>query len=131
MQDNGQVNTSYHALDNSMYYKHMTSWLKLFPRDQMHVVNGDNLIANPYEEIHKVEQFLGVGHKITRDHFVFDKKKKYYCMRTKKSDHSCLTKNKGHQHPPIAPSVIKILTEYFQPWNELFYNQINQNFDWQ
>ena len=46
-----EVNTRYDAVGKSMYDVHMRRWLKHFPLEQIHVVNGDRLIRKPWQEL--------------------------------------------------------------------------------
>lgn len=34
-------------------------WLELFPREQLLLVNGDQLIEDPLSQIRRIEDFLG------------------------------------------------------------------------
>lgn len=42
------------AIQISQYAVHVLRWLREFPREQIHIINGDNLIRDPYAEINKV-----------------------------------------------------------------------------
>lgn len=42
-----------------MYHLHMHRWLEVFPREQLLVVNGDQLIEDPVSQLHRIETFLG------------------------------------------------------------------------
>lgn len=37
----------------------MHRWLEVFPREQLLVVNGDQLIEDPVSQLHRIETFLG------------------------------------------------------------------------
>lgn len=115
----------------------MKRWLKHFPRDQIHIVDGDNFIKAPWEETEKVENFLQIPHAINRDSFFFNGTKGYYCGRdvrekgvwTCKKD-KCLSKTKGRPKPPLKTGTEKKLTEFFRSYNALFYQLVNQTFSW-
>ena len=49
------------------YVDHYKRWLEYFPQDQILILNGENFIANPYEEIMKVEKFLNLKPFFQRD----------------------------------------------------------------
>lgn len=53
----------------------------MFNRDQIHIVNGDRLIKEPHVELNKIETFLGLPNQIKASHFVFNKKKNFYCAK--------------------------------------------------
>jgi hypothetical protein len=56
---NGTVNEAYRPLVISMYHLHVNRWLEVFPREQLLVVNGDQLIEDPVAQIKRIESFLG------------------------------------------------------------------------
>ncbi|XP_060065999.1 heparan sulfate glucosamine 3-O-sulfotransferase 1-like [Ylistrum balloti] len=131
---NGKINEGYPGIRPSFYYKHMLRWLKYFPLAQIHIVDGDNLVRNPYEEVHAVEKFLGLPHLITPDRFVFSDKKGFYCMSIDgfngTRQEQCLSRGKGRKHPDIDEGVMEMLTDLFRPLNKQFYKLIGRKFDW-
>lgn len=56
---NGTVNESYRPLAISMYHLHLHRWLEVFPREQLMIVNGDQLIDDPLSQLKRIESFLG------------------------------------------------------------------------
>lgn len=42
-----------------MYHQHVQRWLEVFSRDQLLVVNGDQLIEDPLSQVKRIETFLG------------------------------------------------------------------------
>lgn len=56
---NGTVNESYRPLAISLYHLHVHRWLEVFPREQLLVVNGDQLIEDPVSQLRRIESFLG------------------------------------------------------------------------
>ncbi|XP_033762153.1 heparan sulfate glucosamine 3-O-sulfotransferase 1-like [Pecten maximus] len=125
----GEINREYICIRPSLYHTNLKRWLKYFPLSQIHIVDGENLKRNPYEEIYKVEEFLGLSHQVRREQFVFNATKGFYCFRTS-SVVECLRENKGRQHILINPEVKSRLKRYFLPLNELFFKQIGKRFDW-
>ena len=109
----------------------MKNWLKSFPLQQIHIVDGDQLIADPYTEVIKVEKFLGLRHEITRDKFRFDENKGFFCLNVEAArNNGCLAKTKGNVPPPIREEVLQKLNSYFRPLNMKFFEQIQRKFDW-
>ena len=132
--ENGQLDETYVGLRPSLYYKHLKRWLKSFPMSQIHIIEADEFVTNPYNEVKKVETFLGLPHLISKDRFVFNEKKGFYCMKvdngTEEREEKCLSKGKGRKHPNIDPDVVRKLEAYFKPKNEMFFNLIGRRFDW-
>ncbi|OWF49380.1 heparan sulfate glucosamine 3-O-sulfotransferase 1-like [Mizuhopecten yessoensis] len=132
-QTTGEVDGSEKIIKPSIYYKHLLKWLKYFPLENLHFVDGGNLILNPYEEVKKVERFLGIPHCMTQDKFVFSSTKGFYCVKKNKGrreETKCLPETKGRRHPLIDPVVMRKLKDFFRPWNEKFYRAIGRSFHW-
>uniref|UniRef100_A0A1B0CU05 Sulfotransferase domain-containing protein n=1 Tax=Lutzomyia longipalpis TaxID=7200 RepID=A0A1B0CU05_LUTLO len=68
---NGSINESYEPIRVSQYHRFLPPWLEEFPREQLIVINGDELIKDPVSQLSKIETFLGLEHKITKDDFYF------------------------------------------------------------
>lgn len=129
--ETGEVNSDYRPVSKSVYFKYMSKWYRYFSMDQIFVVDGDNMITNPLQEINKVEKFLGFTPQISEKNIYFNTTKGFYCMRARQTDPpKCLAKNKGRPHPVIRPDVVKKLHRYFRPLNEKFFLQIGKRFDW-
>ena len=108
----------------------MMRWLHYFPRKQIHVVDGDNLIVNPVEEMEKIETFLGIKHIITKDKVYFDKTKGFFCILDKKGRGHCLGDNKGREHPVIDPKLYKTLKDFFDIYNKALFSLLGRTFNW-
>ncbi|XP_057379439.1 heparan sulfate glucosamine 3-O-sulfotransferase 1-like [Daphnia carinata] len=149
---NGEVNTQNRALHVSLYAKFLSRWLHVFPRRQLHIVDGDRLIQDPWPELQKVERFLGLDHLIRRDQFYFNATKGFYCLTGTPADvsngndnltlataeehhnhhyhHKCLAGSKGRRHPQVPDEVISVLRQFFAPHNRKFFAMVGQDFDW-
>ncbi|XP_012944972.1 heparan sulfate glucosamine 3-O-sulfotransferase 5 [Aplysia californica] len=129
--DTGHVNLEYRAIQISMYHQHLARWLELFPRDQLHIVDGGNLIVNPIVEIAKVETFLGLEHQVKNESIYFNSTRGFYCMRAAKGrPERCLGANKGRKHVKISEKMIHKLNRFFRPHNERLYKLIGRRFSW-
>ncbi|XP_033761260.1 heparan sulfate glucosamine 3-O-sulfotransferase 1-like [Pecten maximus] len=129
----GEVDASEKIIKPSIYHKHVVKWLKYFPLENLHFVDGGNLILNPYDEVKKVESFLGIPHCLTRDKFVFSSTKGFYCIKKNKGrreETKCLPETKGRPHPPVDPDVLRKLKVFFKPLNEKFFRTIGRSFNW-
>ncbi|XP_059804044.1 heparan sulfate glucosamine 3-O-sulfotransferase 1-like [Hypanus sabinus] len=126
---NGELNTKYKAIQRSLYDIHMGNWLKYFPLNQIHIVDGGALIKNPLEELQKVEIFLNIPAKIMTSNFYFNQTKGFYCLRSDGKER-CLHESKGRPHPVVNSTVLKELNAYFREHNERFFRMVKQSFDW-
>ena len=138
----GEIDDTYEAVRRSMYDVHLTRWLKYFSIDQFHFLSAEKFVANPAEELRKVEKFLGLRHVITKDLFYFSESRGFYCMCFDQRRHEtnpgmqvaldgrCLAPSKGRTHPPIDPQIMRKLREFFQPHIERLYQMTGIDFGW-
>ncbi|XP_055339627.1 heparan sulfate glucosamine 3-O-sulfotransferase 1-like isoform X2 [Paramacrobiotus metropolitanus] len=132
LREDGSVDVSYKPIRVSLYYKHLTAWLRVFPREQILIVDGDTLIANPIEELRRVEAFLRLPAEIRAEQFHYNTTKGFYCIRDTVNPYAdkCLSHTKGRKHPEVAPEVVDKLTHFFRPYNDMFYQMVGRNFSW-
>ena len=129
MDDNGEIDHGFNPLKRSIYFRHLEHWLKWFPRDQILILSGENLVKRPLEELADVENFLGLEHKITGKNLYFNETRGFYCMRNETHE-KCLAESKGRDHPVINPLVLQKLREFYRPFNEKFYQMIGRDMGW-
>lgn len=125
----GELNLNYKAVNRSVYHPHMKRWLRVFPRDSFHIVDGDKLIRDPLAEMKKVERFLHLKPQITEENFYFNRTKGFYCLK-QQGHERCLHESKGRTHPNVAPEILQKLCQYFQEPNRQFFKLVGRTFDW-
>ena len=122
----------------SLYDVHYIKWLKFFKKDQILVVNGEQLISQPASVLKQVEKFLGLK-EFFNDEMFFKGSTGFYCWSSdgtasntkNESTSTCMsTKWKGRPHPAVDESVVKQLNEYFTPHMKTFCNLAQVNFSW-
>lgn len=60
----GNVRINYKVINRFLYYIYIKRWLKYFLLEQIYIVDGDNLVLYLFEELEKVEIFLGLRYYI-------------------------------------------------------------------
>ncbi|XP_022257131.1 heparan sulfate glucosamine 3-O-sulfotransferase 1-like isoform X2 [Limulus polyphemus] len=125
----GQVNVNYRAVKISMYSIYLKKWLKVFSRHQILVVNGDQLIRDPFIELQQIEDFLGLKHRIKRENFYYNKTKGFFCVQNNTLN-KCLNESKGRKHPEISPRLLSRLRRFYVPYNKEFYRAVGRSFGW-
>lgn len=60
----GNVRINYKVINCFLYYIYIKRWLKYFLLEQIYIVDGDNLVLYLFEELEKVEIFLGLCYYI-------------------------------------------------------------------
>ncbi|XP_045343377.1 heparan sulfate glucosamine 3-O-sulfotransferase 3A1 [Leopardus geoffroyi] len=128
----GLIDTSWSAIQIGIYAKHLEHWLRHFPIGQMLFVSGERLISDPAGELGRVQDFLGLKRIITDKHFYFNKTKGFPCLKKAEgsSKPHCLGKTKGRTHPEIDREVVRLLRDFYRPFNLKFYQMTGQDFGW-
>ncbi|XP_030152613.1 heparan sulfate glucosamine 3-O-sulfotransferase 3A1 [Lynx canadensis] len=128
----GLIDTSWSAIRIGIYAKHLEHWLRHFPIGQMLFVSGERLISDPAGELGRVQDFLGLKRIITDKHFYFNKTKGFPCLKKAEgsSKPHCLGKTKGRTHPEIDREVVRLLRDFYRPFNLKFYQMTGQDFGW-
>ncbi len=126
----GTVNKNYKGIRRSIYHHHMERWLHYFPLQQFHIVHGERLVSTPWEELVKVETFLGLEHRLNHENFYYNQTKGFYCMHLQ-SKEKCLASSKGRQHPMVRTDVLLKLSDFFRPHNQKFYEMVGIDFGWE
>ncbi|XP_027888894.1 heparan sulfate (glucosamine) 3-O-sulfotransferase 1-like 2 [Xiphophorus couchianus] len=125
----GHINHGYKALQRSLYHLHLARWLEVFPREQIHVVDGDALIRDPFPELRKAERFLDLPPRINPSNFYFNTTKGFYCLLSAGHD-KCLDESKGRPHAPLSAQALKKLCRYFRKPNKRFFEMVGRSFSW-
>ncbi|KAK0174818.1 hypothetical protein PV327_010545 [Microctonus hyperodae] len=126
---NGTINESYRPITISLYHNYMYRWLEVFSRDQILIVNGDQLIEDPVPQLKRIETFLHLEPRIGRHNFYFNHTKGFYCLRNDTAD-KCLRESKGRRHPRVSPLVVAKLRKFFNEHNQRFYELVGEDLGW-
>lgn len=95
------------------------------------MVDGDQFVYDPLQELKKIETFLNLPHLIRHDDFIYNVTKGFYCIRLDGNNmEKCLNKNKGRPHPDINPIIIKRLRKFYEPYNKFFFSLVGRSFNW-
>ena len=125
-----KIQFSLNALKHfSLFADRLKPWVNRFGLDRVLIIDGDKFAANPMEELHKAETFIGLEHSISEDDFYFNAEKRFYCIKNDFKS-GCMIKGKGRPHPVMKNSTRKMLKEYFEPHNKLFYEMTGRKFSW-
>lgn len=131
----GEVNPKWRAIKIGLYAKHLSRWLNYFGKENILVVSGEALIADPVTEMRPVEKFLQLNPVISSANFRYNStsKKGFPCLIRNpdeiKKPH-CLGKTKGRQHPQISDDLLQRLRDFYAPANQEFYELVGRDFGW-
>lgn len=136
----GNIDFGYPPLQRSIYHYHLVRWMKYFPLSQIHVMDGEKFIKEPWVGLRELETFLGVPNEITQDNFFFNATKGFYCGQEHLkmpgsgwtcSRKKCLNKSKGRPKAEVQDGTYKKLTTFFVSRNQMFFNLLKKyDFDW-
>ena len=127
----GEVNPNSKFIRRSIYSRYINIWTRWFPVGaQLLVIDGDKFVSDPLSELVRVESFLGLRNYLTKDNFVFNEKKGFYCKVSESGHRRCLSKTKGASHPDLNPEVAAKLRKFFEPLNRRFYEAVQHDFGW-
>ena len=119
-----------------LYVNHLRRWLEYFPLEQIHFINGEELVKNPVHEMKSIENFLGLEPFIDESLYYFNETKGFPCLvpvsreGDDKTKTGCLSETKGRPHPTIHEDVITLLRDFYRPFNVEFYKAVGKNFGW-
>ena len=128
-----KINADWYVLKQSNYSLHFSLWLRRFPFQQIHIVDGDRLKVEPWKELTNTEDFLGVKHEFSQNNFSFNKTKGFYCFKRNNAEtEECLDKSKGRPHPEVKEEIKAKLRAFYKHDNEVFFKQIRKTkqFKW-
>ena len=126
----GGVNVDYYGVNTGLYSQHLENWYKYFPREQIHIVNGDRLVKTPWREIQKIETFLKIPKVVTELNFSFNATKGFHCLKPDQDTVRCLAKSKGRPHVNVSSSTVSLLRKFYLPHNLQFYSLVGTDFGW-
>ncbi|CAF0714458.1 unnamed protein product [Adineta steineri] len=110
------------------YAIYLRRWLKYFPLERIHFVDGENLIQRPWEELQHVQKFLNISNDIRQENFYFNSNKRGFpCI---KQPNGCLGSSKGRQHPFISDITRAKLKNLYSTCNRQFKQLAQINFPW-
>uniref|UniRef100_A0A1I7YG86 Sulfotransfer_1 domain-containing protein n=1 Tax=Steinernema glaseri TaxID=37863 RepID=A0A1I7YG86_9BILA len=131
MPNSSNINISYKPIRNSLYVEHLNRWFKYFNLSQILILDGDKFITDPLSELHKVETFLHLPHRIDERQLVFNSEKGFYCFRRDPNRPvKCLGNTKGRQHVRISRETQELLAKNFRPYNRKFFRLVNRYWKW-
>ena len=113
--------------------------MRFFPLSQIHIVDGDKFIKEPWTELSELEKFLEIPQEITENNFFFNTTKGFFCgqehLTLPQSQWSCfrkkcLNKSKGRPKAKVEEKTYNILRQFYASHNTMFYNLVGRNFNW-
>lgn len=113
----------------SLYYRR---WMENFDSSQLLIIDGTDMIKQPWVSAQKAQEFVGVREVVTEQNFIFNEETGYYCyMPPNDSTKYCLTET-----TPAAKTMSQEFRDrlhaFYQSFTEVFQGQLAREtpFDW-
>ncbi|KAJ8046935.1 Heparan sulfate glucosamine 3-O-sulfotransferase 3B1 [Holothuria leucospilota] len=131
---NGSINTSLAFIQKGLYVTHLSEFARLIPKEHILILNGNEFAKDPLPILRKAESFLSLETFYQDNHFIYDKKKKFYCAKVSfRPDLTCMGSYKGRKHPTVSREVLKKLEAFYQPYNRRLKDEFglsSADFEW-
>ncbi|RUS69391.1 hypothetical protein EGW08_022849 [Elysia chlorotica] len=114
---------------------------RVFPEDQLLVLNEEALESDPVTLLNQVYSFLGLNSSISNDVLVFDERKGFYCVNkthpifpslrglVNKSD-GCMRAGKGRKHSEVGGALLQEIVDISRPYVNKLFDVIRTKFNW-
>ncbi|CAL1545455.1 unnamed protein product [Lymnaea stagnalis] len=126
-----EINMDIPSVAVSVYSRHLSHWLKVFPRRQFHIIESESLKKSPLQEMTQVERFLHLRPFYSSEDFYFNSSRGFYCVRMRATGKTkCMGKSKGREHIAVKKEVVEQLYRFYQPYNKELNDLLNMKFSW-
>lgn len=105
----------------SLYHDQLHRWLRLFPRQQLMIIQSESFFENEAELMNEVAEFLGLE--------PFEFQAADQLQRSWGGGVSNLFE-KPQDYPAMDDVTRRILTDFFEPYNQQLYRLIDTNYGW-
>ena len=95
-------------LAKGIYVNQLELWIKKFPLNQFHILSTEEMANNPNKTLQKVFEFLEIP----------------------KENIKTPQKRKKKKYSPMNTKTRESLIEFYKPYNEKLFEEINQRFGW-
>ena len=95
-------------ISKGLYYNQIKKWFELFSKEQILVINTENLLENPEQTLEKVFKFLELSNEKIKN----------------------IQNRKRVNYQPMNANTRKYLIDFFKPHNEKLYRIIEKRFEW-
>ncbi|WAQ96255.1 HS3S2-like protein [Mya arenaria] len=128
----GDINTHSSIVKTGIYVRYLTTWFQYFGRSNIHIVSGEDLIANPLGVLETVQDFIGVQREIDGNLIYFNKTRGFPCIRMLKRNNTakCFGATKGRNHVQTDSATLKRLYDFYRPYNQYLFKFMNKTFEW-
>ena len=102
-------------VSDGIYFNHIEKWFSLFPKENIHCINVDDLAKDPIYVLNKICRFLDLPE------YLFNN---YVKKNVNKED------SRKETYKPMKPETRKKLIEFYKPHNAKLESFLNKKFHW-
>lgn len=132
---------SSHIFIAGYYYYFLKHWLSLFDKEQFYIMDGEDLLQRPGEEIEKMQDFLKLPKLLIKEDFVRNPETGFFCLQTNLLSNEgnnftsgCLDETKGitrHKPKSMSPHTLALLAKLYRESNNKLFKIMGRNLTWQ
>jgi len=105
----------------SLYHDQLHRWLRLFPRQQLMIIQSESFFENAADTMNEVVEFLGL------EPFEFQAADQLRRIWATGSGHVF---DRPQNYPAMVVATRRLLTDFFDPYNQQLYRLIDEDFGW-
>ncbi len=105
----------------SLYHDQLHRWLRLFPRQQLMIIQSESFFENEADTMNEVAEFLGLE--------PFEFQAADQLQRSWDAGASNVFE-KPKEYPAMDVATRRLLTDFFEPYNLQLYRLIDEDFGW-
>ena len=135
------VNNASNPVLTGNYADQMALWLSSgFDLTNFLIIDGHKFAQDPWPELVKLENFLGLRHMLTKDMFYLNETKGFHCVMPNftfvdgtPSNHKggCGPARCGRKHQVLTDEERNLLYKFYAPKNQEFFTMVDMEFpDW-
>ncbi len=105
----------------SLYHDQLHRWLRMFPRDQLMIIQSERFFASEADTMTEVAEFLGLE--------AFEFQAADQLQRSWDAGVSNAFE-KPQEYPAMDEATRRLLIDFFEPYNQRLYRLIEEDFGW-
>ncbi len=105
----------------SLYHDQVHRWLRMFPREQIVIIQSESFFENPVDTMNGVANFLGL------EPFEFQAAEQ---LKRSWDAGAGNAAERPQDYPAMDETTRHLLTDFFEPYNRQLYRLIDKNFGW-
>nr|CAB3254155.1 heparan sulfate glucosamine 3-O-sulfotransferase 4-like [Phallusia mammillata] len=126
-------NSRNRCIQAGLYVYHLERWQKSFNHSRMLILDGDDMIREPWTSYAKIQDFLEMPKLIHKEDWVLNNKTGQYCLkpssRIPKPPLCVQPKSTDIQQP--KEEIISAFTTFYKPYNEELFKILGYRYPWQ